>query len=211
METPSEIHAVSVSYHCGSDNSQRTASLTDVGFPNAALYDGAYLHLDCAERVTNFQVSVQNKAIGALDVDASTDTQRPNAGKITSNVYAPKGTSATDPNWAIVLPHNGAYGALTVAIRAYLCHHGNDFSVSEVQFYADQATPTCNGQRVCAASAATLLEDFAGAGPQDVKATWTCGNDPSPYTAVAVPWTVTRSGVSYPTPPSSRHGAQRRP
>jgi len=122
VETPSEIHAVSVSYHCGSDNSQRTASLTDVGFPNAALYDGAYLHLDCAERVTNFQVSVQNKAIGALDVDASTDTQRPNAGKITSNVYAPKGTSATDPNWAIVLPHNGAYGALTVAIRAYLCH-----------------------------------------------------------------------------------------
>lgn len=414
VETPSEIHAVSVSYHCGSDTLQRTASLTDVGSPNAALYDGAYLHLDCAPRVTNFQVSVQNKAVGALDVDASTDTQRPDAGKITSNKYAPAGTSATDPSWAIVLPHNGAYGALTVDLGATVnvcgngfdcasgpsiqadnddhyeldystdgvhwttygqfktasdeglqtrgmlactqtngppCNasghgasfsaryvrvfavsggntfsvsqlelwntgsqpvsigkpawgpeplitngqyanegeswddsvyvtklsavgpanalvidlagiqgtldrvkvqahgngayqvdvstdgavwwnwysvpptanagglrtrdsgplppaagryariyatHGNDFSVSEVQFFADQAAPTCNGQRVCGASAATLLEDFAGAGSQDVKATWTCGNDPSPYTAQGVPWTVTRSGVSYP-------------
>ena len=405
---------MSVSYHCGSDNSQRTASLTDVGYPNAALYDGAYLHLDCAPRVTNFQVSVQNKAVGAIDVDASTDTQRPDAGKITSNVYAPAGTSATDPNWAIVLPHNGAYGALTVDLGSTMnvcgngfdclsgptiqadnddhyeldystdgvhwttygqfktasdeglqtrgmlsctetngppCNasghgtsfsaryvrvfavsggntfavsqlelwstgskvisvgkpawgpeplitngqyategdswddsvyvtklsavgpasalvidldgiqgtldrvkvqahgngayqvdlstdggawwnwysvpptsnagglrtresgplppaagryariyatHGNDFSVSEVQFFADQAAPTCNSQRVCGASAATLLEDFAGAGPQDVKATWTCGTDPTPYTAVGVPWTVTRGSVSFP-------------
>lgn len=414
VETPSEVHAVSVSYHCGSDNSQRTASLTDVGSPNAALYDGAYLHLDCAPRVTNFQISVQNKAVGALDVDASTDTQRPDAGKITSNLYAPAGTSAVDPNWAIVLPHNGAYGALTVDLGSTMnvcgngfdclsgpmiqadnddhyeldystdgvhwttygqfktasdeglqtrgmlsctdkngppCNanghgasfsarylrtfavsggntfavsqlevwntgskaisigkpawgpeplitngqyategdswddsvyvtklsavgpanalvinldgiqgtldrvkvqahgnvafqvdlstdgavwwnwysvpptanasglrtrdsgplapgagryariyatHGNDFSVSEVQFYADQAAPTCNGQRVCGASAATLLEDFAGAGPQDVKATWTCGTDASPYTAVGVPWTVTRGSASFP-------------
>ncbi|HKU85426.1 MAG TPA: hypothetical protein VJV77_03725, partial [Casimicrobiaceae bacterium] len=58
--------------------------------------------------------------------------------------------------------------------------------------------PTCNGTRVCGISAATLLDDFAGANAQDVTLNWACTNDTAPYSAHAVPWIVTRSGVSYP-------------
>ncbi len=57
---------------------------------------------------------------------------------------------------------------------------------------------SCNGQRVCGISAATVLEDFPTAQAKDVTVKWTCGTDPTQYTAQGVPWYVSRNGVSYP-------------
>ncbi len=129
MQSPGELHSVTVTYTCASDTTPHVASLADVGDPKPALYDGAYLHLDCAPRVANLQASVQNQAVAVGDssLDVSTDSQRPNAGKITSGSPAPAGTSGSDTNWAIILPHNGVFGALTVDLGATMNVCGNGF------------------------------------------------------------------------------------
>ncbi len=417
VQSPIQLRSVTATYTCGSDPTPHIASLADVGNPAPALYDGAYLHLDCAPRVANLQAAVQNQpvAVGDASPNVSTDSQRPDAGKITDGILAPPGQNGGDTTYAIILPHNGAFGALTIDLGATVnvcgngfdclsgpmiqadnddhyeldystdgihwvaygqfqtvsssglrtrgmincgqsngppCDakghgvnfsaryarvfavsggntfsvselqlwntgstlisvgkhawgpeplitngqsalegtswndslyatvfpaagpsgavvfdlgefhsaieqvfiqadgddsyqvdvsgdggtwfnlysvppvssesglrsrkspvlppsagryvriyptHGVDFSVSEVQLFANQLIPTsCNGQRVCGISAATVLEDFPSAQAKDVSVNWTCGSNPTPYAAQAVPWVVSRSGISYP-------------
>ena len=404
------LTSVKVIYQCGSDPTQHVASLANVGDPTSALYDGAYLHLDCAPRVTNFQATVKNQpvAVGVSDVDVSTHSPL-DAGKITDGTVADPGHDAKDTNYVIVLPHTQSAGALVIDLGAVVqvCGNGsqclsgptvqadNDdvyqldystdgvnwtkygqfptisgsglrtrgiatitsgvqnppfsaryvrvfgvsggptfsvseislwntgsqlislgkpassnfaplitngifappgtswnnstyaivlqsegpayglaidlgqiygaldrvkvqaeneayyqvdvstdgatwfnwysvppvpasglqtrdsgplppsagryvrvyatrgdneasvYSVSEVQVFANQAMSTCNGERVCGRSAVTVLKGSPGATAQDVAAHWTCGSDPTPYTILGVPWTVSRSGFSY--------------
>jgi hypothetical protein len=74
----------------------------------------------------------------------------------------------------------------------------SNLSVSEVQIFANQSLPSCNGERTCGLSAATVLRGYPGATAQDVAVSWKCGSDPTPYTAHAVSWTVFQNGASVP-------------
>ena len=418
VQSSSEVHSVRVTYHCGDDPTPHIASLADVGSPALALYDGAYLHLDCAPRITNFQASVKGQPTSASDADVSTHAFL-DAGKITDGILPPDESSAGSTTNVIVLPHTGNAGALVIDlgaavhicgngwdcigepqiqadnddvyqldylssdgvtwikygqfptksgsglwtrtfncntrpnlsqpcsatnhgpnftaryvrvfgvpgtggatfsvselklwntgsqlvsvgkpaasnfvplitngtfaapattwnnstyatvlaergpasglaidlgqvygaldrvkvqadgndvyqvdvstdgatwfswysvppvsagglqtrdsgplppsagrfVRVYATHGDGSYSVSEVQVFANQSAPTCNGERVCGHSAATVLKNSPGATAQDVTVSWTCGSDPTPYTAHAAPWTVSRSSVSYP-------------
>lgn len=68
-----------------------------------------FMHLDVSE------VNQRNVAAHS--------NRGPDASKITDGVVAPEGTSATDPAYAIVLPHNGAAGALVIDLggRVNIC------------------------------------------------------------------------------------------
>src|SRR5262249_21206837 len=92
---------------------------------------------DCAPRVTNFKASVQNQPVkvGVSDIDASTNAQRPDAGKITDGITASPGHSAADTTYVIILPHNGSYGALTIDLGAVMtiCGTGSGCTAPTIQ------------------------------------------------------------------------------
>ena len=138
-EAVNALHAVQAIYRCGSDPTPRVASLSGVGDPNPALYKGAYLHLDCAPRVTNTQVLLAGQPIdpGVGDIGVSTGA-RLDAGKITDGIVAAKGHSAVDTAYAIVLPHTESAGALVIDLGAPVAICGNGYDCyGEPEIQAD--------------------------------------------------------------------------
>jgi hypothetical protein len=126
----------------------------------------------------------------AYQVDVSTD------GAIWSNWYAipPVSQSGLRTRDSGPLPPvAGRY------VRVYATKGDGNYSVSEMQVYANLDMPTCNGERGCGLSAATVLEyEPEGTAASDLAVSWRCGSDPVTYTTFGVPWTVSRSGFSYP-------------
>jgi hypothetical protein len=139
QESTDALQTVQAIYRCGSDPTPRVAFLSGVGDPSPALYKGAYLHLDCAPRVTNTQVLLAGQPIdpGFGDIDVSTGA-RLDAGKITDGIVAPKGHSAADTAYVIVLPHTQSAGALVIDLGAPVQICGNGFDCyGEPEIQAD--------------------------------------------------------------------------
>jgi hypothetical protein len=123
---PGPFTLVDVSYRCGSDPTQHNVSISGAGNPQ--LSEGAYIHLDCAQRIASMQATFRGQPLQpGSEVDVSTHSQPgPSAAKITDGIYAPNGTAYNDTQYAIVLPNVGAAFALTIDLGGVYPLFGGD-------------------------------------------------------------------------------------